>query len=480
MKILFAGSECYPFVKTGGLADVMGALPKALQAAGHDVRVILPNYSCIPQTYKENMRYMTHFYMDIGVTQGAYVGLLTLELEGITYYFIDNESYFSHGDPYADMADDVGRFAFFDKAVLAAMPVVDFYPDVIHCHDWQAGLIPVYLRTLFQDTRLARGAKSVLTIHNLRFQGIHSVDYLRNATGLPGHVFTVDGAVHNGNGNMMKGGIVYADWVTTVSETYAQEIMTPEYGEGLDGLLSFYHGKVSGIVNGIDNAVYDPATDEKIARKYDPRRVIAGKKANKLALQAELGLEQDGDKLVIGLISRLTDQKGLDLLGAVLEPLLDPYTQFVLLGTGEPGYEALFRRYEEDHKGQASCSILYSDERSRKIYAGADILLVPSRFEPCGLTQLMAQRYGALPLVRETGGLRDTVEPYNEFDQTGSGFSFDRYDAGLLLQSIDYAKKIYFTCRKDWDAMVRRVVKLDNSWANSAQRYIALYEGLVG
>lgn len=480
MKILFAGSECYPFVKTGGLADVMGALPKALTALGHDVRVILPNYGCIPDKFKSKMDYLCHFYMDIGVVGQKYVGVLTTVLDGITYYFVDNREYFDQGSPYTDMANDVGRFAFFDKAVLCILPVIDFLPDIIHCHDWQAGLIPVYLRTLFRDTQMAWQAKTVYTIHNLRFQGIHSINYLRDSSGLPGYVFNTDGLVHGRDANMMKGGVVFADWVTTVSETYAQEIMTREYGEGLDGLLSFYRGKVSGIVNGIDETVYDPAGDEKIFKKYTERTVISGKKANKLALQQELGLSEGADKLVIGLISRLTDQKGLDLVGAILEPLCDEFTQFVLLGTGDPHYEGLFRDYENAHKGQASCSIMYSDERSRKIYAGADIMLVPSRFEPCGLTQLMAQRYGALPLVRETGGLKDTVAPYNEVEETGTGFSFDRYDAELLLQTVNYAKEVYFTRRKSWDAMVRRVMKLDNSWNRSAQKYVELYQGLKG
>ena len=480
MKVLFAGSECYPFVKTGGLADVMGSLPKALKAQGIDVRVILPKYACISDEYKDKMQYITHFYMRLGSNPfEKYVGLMSLELDGITYYFIDNEDYYSYGNPYTDIINDIERYIFYCKAVLAALPVLDFLPDVIHCHDWQAALIPVYLRTLFKDTELAQGARTVFTIHNLRFQGIHSPNYIQSISGLPDKVFGIDDMLHNRDANMMKGGIVYSDKVTTVSETYAWEITTPEYGETLEGLLSYYRYKLCGIVNGIDYEVYNPAKDKYLYKHYGTRDFVRGKRENKLKLQEELGLEIDQNKFVIGLISRLTDQKGLDLVAETIDSMLDGNTQFVLIGTGDPWYEGMFRELEERCKGTVSSNIMYSEERARKLYAAADIVLVPSRFEPCGLTQLIAMRYGALPVVRETGGLRDTVQPYNEFEDSGNGFSFDRYDAGLLLGAVNYAKNVYYTDQKAWRGMVRRAMNKDYSWKNSAEKYRLLYEEIV-
>ncbi|MDO4960330.1 MAG: glycogen synthase GlgA [Eubacteriales bacterium] len=480
MKVLFAGSECYPFVKTGGLADVMGALPKALKAEGIDVRVILPKYACIADKYKEQMEYVTHFYMRLGANPfEKYVGIMTLELDGITYYFIDNEDYYSYGSPYTDMYNDIERYVFFCKAVLAVLPVVDFYPDIIHCHDWQAALIPVYLRTLFKDTPLAQNAKTVFTIHNLKFQGIHGPHYMQSVTGFPNYVFGMDDMLHNNDANMLKGGIVYSDMVTTVSETYAWEITTPEYGETLEGVLSFYQYKLVGIVNGIDYEVYDPATDKKLFKNYSSKDFVTGKRENKLKLQEECGLEVNQDKFVVGLISRLTDQKGLDLVAAIIDNVLDDNTQFIIIGTGDPWYENMFRDLEARYKGRVCANIMYSDERARKLYAAADIMLVPSRFEPCGLTQLMSFRYGALPVVRETGGLKDTVQPYNEFDETGNGFSFDRYDPGLLLNTINYAKTIYFTRQKSWRSIVRRAITADYSWKVSGKKYIEVYEQLM-
>lgn len=479
MKILFAGSECVPFVKTGGLADVMGALPKALAAKGCDVRVILPFYTCIPEKYRNMATPIAHFDMDLGSFPGKlYVGVLGLNLDGIQYYFIDNLDFFNQGNPYTNIANDIGRYAFFDKAVLAALPVIGFQPDIIHCHDWQAGLIPVYLRTLFKDTPIAR-AKTVMTIHNLRFQGNNETNIVRAITGLPDYVFNYRGICQGVDANMLKGGIVFSDMVTTVSKTYAEEIKTHEYGEQLEGVTSYYNRKLRGIVNGIDTVVYDPAKDKHIFKTFTSKTVINGKKANKLGIQKELGLVQDENKFVIALISRLTDQKGLDLVNAVINQILDKHTQFILIGTGEHHYEAMFRNLENTHKGQVSSNIMYSDERAHKVFAASDVMLVPSRFEPCGLTQLMAMRYGTLPIVRETGGLKDTVQPYNEYMESGTGFSFDRYDAGLLLNSINYAKTVYFTRRGSWDAMVKRAMKQDFSWGASAQVYCDMYKDLL-
>lgn len=480
MKVLFAGSECYPFVKTGGLGDVMSALPKALAAEGVDVRVIMPKYACIPEQYKEKMQHVCNFEMDISQDYVMkYVGIESLEMDGVTYYFVDNEEYFSNGNPYTNMAEDLGKFIFFDKAVLAALPVIGFTPDIIHCHDWQAGLIPVYLRTLFRDSEAGQHSKVIITIHNLKFQGQHELGLIKYLSALPDYVFTPDQLEINGDANMLKGALVYSDKITTVSNTYAGEIKSAEYGEYLDSVIRFHHMKLSGIVNGIDYEIWNPATDTKIAKQYSVNNVKGGKKANKLALQKELGLEEDENKFVIGLISRLTDQKGLDLVNAIFEQLIDGNTQFVLIGTGDPGYEDMFRYYEGAHKGTVSSNIMYSDERAHKVYAAADVMLVPSRFEPCGLTQLIAFRYGALPIVRETGGLKDTVQPYNEYEETGNGFSFDQYRADLLLNAINYAKTVYFTERKSWDAMVKRAMRTDHSWKASADQYIDLYNSLV-
>lgn len=477
MKVLFAGSECVPFVKTGGLADVMGALPKALAKEDCDVRVILPKYLCIPESYRNSMEYVTHFYMDLGHEPNKlHVGIMKLCMDGVTYYFIDNEEMFGSGSPYTTMSGDIRKFIFFDKAVLAALPVIEFIPDVIHCHDWQAGLIPVFLRTLFANTPVG-GARVIMTIHNLRFQGVANVDTVKYQSGLPERCFTVNDIIHDKDANMLKGGIVYADAVTTVSDTYAREITTPEYGEGLDKLMSYYRGKLSGIVNGIDNDIYNPETDKKIYRNYSSADAEDGKRENKIRLQEELGLQQDGGKFVIGLISRLTDQKGLDLISAVMDRILCPHTQFVLIGTGDHKYEECFRWFENTHRGQVCSNIMYSDDRAHKLYAAADIMLVPSKFEPCGLTQLMALRYGTLPVVRETGGLRDTVEPYNEYEDKGNGFSFDRYESGLLLGAINYAKTVYFTRHDAWKRLVARAMSADFSWERSAKRYLQLYKG---
>lgn len=485
-KVLFVGSECYPFIKTGGLADVMGALPKALAGDGYDVRVIIPKYGCLPQQYKDKMSHVCDFWMDLGCTGNHFVGVETFDMDGVTYYFLDDEDYFSWGSPYTNMYDDIERFIFFDKAVLAALPVIGWQPDVIHCHDWQAGLVPVFLRTLFYDTDLSRNAKCVITIHNLRFQGIRERSRIQEVSGLPNEAFALDKCGYSSaandyrqDANMLKGGIVYADRVTTVSDTYAYEIQTPEYGEDLDGIMRYHASKMVGIVNGIDYDVNNPKTDKHLPAKYSVNNVTKGKRENKLALQRELDLQQDPDKMVIGLISRLTNQKGLDLVGQIADTMVaDGNTQFVLLGTGDPEFEGMFRDLEWRHHGTVSCSIMYSGERSSKIYAAADAMLVPSRFEPCGLTQLISMRYGALPIVRETGGLRDTVEPYNEYDETGVGFSFNRYDAGLLLNSINYAKTVYFTRRSSWDAMVRRAMKRDFSWKTSAGKYEDLYQSM--
>ena len=475
-SIAFIGSECHPFVKTGGLGDVMYALPRQLVKLNCDVRVILPRYACIPQKFQEKMEYRGAFYMDLGNTgRNYYVGIMEYVCDGVVYDFIDNQEFFSTGNPYTNLVDDIPKYCFFSKAALAALNYLNWIPDIVHCHDWQAGLVPVYLRTLFKDSPVGH-ARSILTIHNLRFQGIYNIPTIKYWSGLPNEVFQM-GALKDGyqDANMLKGGIAYADRVTTVSGTYAGEIQTAEYGEHLEGHLRYHSGKLRGIVNGIDYDMWNPATDPALAENYELGNVLDHKMANKLALQKELGLEQNTDKFVIGLISRLTNQKGLDLVSSIIPQVLDGNTQVVVLGTGDREYEDTFRYYESAHRGTFCACIQYDEARAHRIYAGADALLVPSRFEPCGLTQLNAMHYGTLPIVRETGGLKDTVEPYNTFNGEGNGFTFDRYDAGLLLDAINRAKTLYFTNRYHWDEVVQRDMAKDVSWENSARQYKNLY-----
>ena len=475
-SVAFIGSECHPFVKTGGLGDVMYALPRELARLNCDVRVILPRYACIPQEYQDKMVYRGEFYMDLGNTgRNYYVGIMEYVNDGVVYDFIDNQEFFSSGNPYLNLVDDIPRYCFFSKAALAALNYMNWIPDIVHCHDWQAALVPVYLRTLFKNSPVGR-AKSILTIHNLRFQGVYNIPTIKYWSGLPDSVFNM-GALQQDyvEANMLKGGLAYADRITTVSGTYAYEIQTPEYGERLEDHLRYHNWKLRGIVNGIDYEMWNPETDPALAENYGLGNVLEHKMANKRALQRELGLEEDESKFVIGLISRLTNQKGLDLVSSIIPQVLDGNTQVIVLGTGDKQYEDTFRYYEGAYHGTFSACIQYDEARAHRIYAGSDALLVPSRFEPCGLTQLNAMHYGTLPIVRETGGLKDTVEPYNNFTGDGNGFTFDRYDAGLLLDAINRAKTVYFTNRYHWDEVVQRDMAKDVSWTNSAWQYRNLY-----
>ena len=479
-SIAFIGSECYPFVKTGGLGDVMYALPKALVKQNCDVKVIIPRYKCIPQKYQEKMVYKGSFQMNLCADgRSYYVGIMEYVWDGVVYDFIDNEEFFSSGNPYTNLIDDIPKYCYFAKAALAALNYLNWVPDIIHCHDWQAALVPVYLRTLFENTKLTT-AKTILTIHNLRFQGIYNIPTIRYWSGLPDYVFNKDALKVNYNdANMLKGGLAYANIITTVSNTYAGEIQTAYYGEKLDAHLRHHWRKLRGIVNGIDYDIWNTSTDSRLYANYDITNVLEKKRENKRKLQEELGLVQDDHKFVIGLISRLTDQKGLDLVNTILRQVMDEHTQFVVLGTGDDVYENSFRYYENAYKGNVCSNIMYDETRAHRIYAGADALLVPSQFEPCGLTQLIAMHYGTIPIVRETGGLKDTVEPYNMFTNTGNGFTFDRYDAGLLLDAINRAKTLFFTNRWCWDEMVQRDMDKNFSWENSAKQYKELYRELT-
>ena len=478
-NILFATSEAVPFIKTGGLADVAGALPKCFDKRYFDVRVILPKYACMKQEWKDKMEYITHFYMDLGY-KNCYVGIMHMEYDGIQFYFIDNEYYFSGPKPYDSAPWDLEKFAFFSKAVLSVLPVINFRPDVIHCHDWQTGLVPVYLHDSFQQNEFFWGIKTVMTIHNLKFQGVWDVKTVRGITGLSDYYFAPDKLEAYKDANFLKGGIVFADAVTTVSNTYAEEIKTPFYGERLDGLLCARSHDLRGIVNGIDYDVFNPETDACITQKYNAKNFRKEKVKNKIQLQRDLGLNEDPNAMLIGIVSRLTDQKGFDLIGCVLDELLTEMDiQLVVLGSGESQYENMFHHYQSKYPDKVSVHIGFTEERSHHIYAASDVLLMPSMFEPCGLAQMIAMRYGTLPIVRETGGLRDTVEPYNEYENTGCGFSFANFNAQEMADIVRYAYRVEHEHKTAWKELIYRAMDRNFSWNASAHAYEKLYDKLV-
>ncbi len=473
-KVLFVASECVPFIKTGGLADVVGSLPKCFNKEEFDVRVIIPKYQCMREDFKNQLQYVTHFYMELNWRQ-QYVGVLHLERDGIHYYFIDNEYYFSGPKPYGNIHEDIEKFAFFSRAALSALPLIGFQPDIVHCHDWQTGLVPVYLKDKFHEGPFFANMKSIMTIHNLKFQGIWDVKSVKDITGLPAYYFTPDKLEAYGDANYLKGGIVYADAVTTVSQTYAEEIKMPFYGEHLDGLMRARSNCLYGIVNGIDYDEYNPETDPFIAQHYNARTFRKEKIKNKRALQQELGLEQNDGRFLIGIVSRLTDQKGFDLIAYMMDEMCQQDLQFVILGTGEEKYENMFRHFAWKYPGKVSANIFYSEGLSHKIYAACDAFLMPSLFEPCGLSQLMSLRYGTIPIVRETGGLKDTVWPYNEYEGTGTGFSFANYNAHEMFNIVKYAMYVYYQKKREWNKLIDRAMAADFSWNTSAKKYAELY-----
>ena len=478
-NVLFVSSEAVPFIKTGGLADVAGSLPKYFDKERYDVRVMLPKYLCIPEKWRNQMKYVTHFYMDLA-WRSQYVGVLEMEYAGVHYYFIDNEFYFAGPKPYGYIHEDIEKFAFFSKAALSAMPLLNFKPDIVHCHDLQTGLVPVYMKERFHDGEFFRDMKSIMTIHNLKFQGIWDLKKVKDITGLPPYFFTSDKLEAYGDANYLKGGIVYADAVTTVSESYAQEIKTPFYGEHLDGLMRARSNCLTGIVNGIDYDEFNPETDKRIVANYNQKTFRKEKGKNKKALQQELGLEVNDKKFMIGIVSRLTDQKGFDLIAYMMDQICTEDVQLVVLGTGESQYENMFRHFAWKYPDRVSANIYYSEDMSHKIYASCDAFLMPSLFEPCGLSQLMSLRYGTVPIVRETGGLKDTVEPYNEYESTGTGFSFANYNAHEMMNTINYAKHVYYNNKREWNKIVDRGMLKDFSWTSSAGKYEKLYDNLLG
>lgn len=478
MKILFAASECMPFVKTGGLADVIGALPKEIIKTGADIRVILPLYRAIGQEVRERLEHVTYFYINLGWRR-QYVGIEKLVNDGVTFYFIDNEQYFGRDYIYGKGGDEGERFAFFSKAVLEALSKIDFVPDILNCHDWQTGLIPVLLKAQYQSLPLYKDIKTVFTIHNLQFQGLYPIHMTEELLSLGDWAYTADNLEFYGQASFIKGGIVFADRVTTVSPTYAEEILSPYYGERLDGLLRSRKQFLSGILNGIDTIEYDPESDALIDYNYTAD-TFADKVKNKLALQKELGLNEDANAPVIGLVSRLSNQKGLDLIERVLDSIMATGAQLVVLGMGESKYVDLFGWAQWKYAGRLAACFQMNHGLAHRIYAGADLFLMPSMFEPCGLSQLISLRYGTLPITRETGGLRDTVLSYNEFTGEGNGFTFFNYNAHDMLYVIERAVDTYKNKRDIFNGLAIRAMRGEYGWDQSAKKYLQLYESILG
>lgn len=478
-KVLMVSSEAVPYIKTGGLADVVGSLPRYVKREEYDVRVILPKYACMDQRFLPDLQFVCHFYVNLNWRK-QYAGIFKSEYKDITYYFVDNEFYFAGNNPYNNIHEDVEKFAFFSKAVLMALPYIDFCPDVIHCNDWQTGLLPVFLKTEFYQDNYYIGIKTVFSIHNMKFQGRWHVRDIMDVTGLPASIFTADKLESYGEANYLKGGCVYADAISTVSPSYAIDITTPEGGEGLDGLMSARRDSLYGIVNGIDYEDFNPMTDAAMVEHFSVKDVVKGKKANKRALQQSMGLPEKEDAFLIGMVSRLTDQKGFDLVAYVMEEMLSTMNvQFVVLGTGEYRFEEMFHYFQGKYPDKISSYIGYSEKKAHQIYASCDAFLMPSLFEPCGLSQMMSMRYGTIPIVRETGGLKDTVEPYNEFENKGTGFSFATYNAHDMMHVIQYAYRVFTGQKKQWEAIMKRAMEKDFSWNASARKYEELYDKLI-
>lgn len=474
MNILFAASECAPFVKTGGLGDVIGALPLSLTEEGANVSVVLPKYGDLSQHYKDQMEWIKSIEVPVG-WRSKFCGIEKYDYQGITVYFLDNEYYFKRHGSYG-FGDDGERFAFFSRAVLEALPYFENQPDLIHCHDWQTGLIPVLLKAHYEKHPFYENIKTVFTIHNLRYQGVYSKSVLSDLLDLSELYYHMDGLEFYGNVSYLKAGLAYADCLTTVSKTYAAEIQTPYYGENLDGFLRKRGTELSGIVNGIDDFSYNPERDEQIFMPYTDSE---GKMANKKHLQEILGLPVRDDVPIISIVTRLVDQKGIDLILHIFHEMMGQNVQFVVLGTGEQRYEDSFRYFMDVYPEKVSAQLYFDETMARKIYAGSDMFLMPSAFEPCGIGQLLAFRYGTLPIVRETGGLKDTVIPYNRFTGGGNGFSFANYNAHELLYTIEQAVSLYRFEPKKWKDLVARVMALDFSWTASSQQYLTLYKDLM-
>ena len=477
MKILFASPEVAPFIKTGGLADVAGSLPPSLAELGHDVRVILPLYEQIGEDWRSQMTFVKYYYVRLA-WRSIYCGLFQLERNGVTYYFVDNESYFKRQGIYGHF-DDAERFAYFSRAVIETPGQIDFKPDIIHCNDWQTALVPIYLlEERYRQNTLSR-TKSVFTIHNIEYQGRYGRDLLEDLFGLDESYFNENMLKFYDDISLVKGAVNAADYVTTVSPNYANELQFSFYAHGLEGVIAANRGKLRGILNGIDMKANDPSTRKDLAARFTSRN-HKGKAKCKAALQERLGLKVDPNVPIIACISRLVGHKGFELVCQAFRGIMDMEVQFVLLGTGEWGYEQFFRNAQNEYPGRVSANILYDGALSDAIYAGADLFLMPSIAEPCGLSQMFAMRYGTVPVVRMTGGLLDSVPAYNPEENTGLGFTFGSVDAGDMLGALYRAVGVYYDDKKAWDQLVTRDMEADFSWDRSAQEYVDVYRAITG
>lgn len=475
--ILFAAAESAPFVKTGGLGAVLGSLPKALRADDLKVSLVLPGYQCIGEEYHKAMKRVKVFALDLG-WRHTYVELCKLSLHGIDCYFIKNDDYFSGDQPYGEIWMDIEKYAFFAKAALEMLRFIGEQIDIIHCHDWQTGLIPVFMRTTYACSSYYSRIKVIMTIHNLKFQGICDIYRMKEITGLPDSAFSYDKLEYYGKANMLKGGIAYADLVTTVSKTYAEEIQTEEYGEGLHLLLSYRKEDLFGIVNGIDWDLYDPEKDPFVEYPYHVENYKEERPKNKKVLQETTGLSVR-DVFTMGIVSRLTEQKGFKLMEAAIDDLLKEGAQVYILGDGEQWIKDMVDRYKKAFPDQVYFAADYSDTIAKKIYAGCDLTLMPSRFEPCGLNQMMAMRYGCLPLVRATGGLKDTVEDDGALSAKGCGFVFESYEKAEFKECLLRAKQMYDDYPELWQERVAHAMRQDFSWESSAKVYRAIYDKIA-
>jgi len=474
MKVLFVASEVTPFCKTGGLADVAGSLPQAIAATGADVRVVVPLYEQVSAEWRRQMTFRTNITVRLA-WRNQYCGIFEMEKDGVTYYFIDNKYYFDRRELYGHF-DDGERYAFFSKACLDILPYIAFFPDVIHANDWQSALIPIYLKLMYQGDSRYAGIKTMFTIHNIQYQGRFDRSFLGDVIGLDERYFVNGLLEFDGGVCLMKGAIHCADRVTTVSRTYAEEICTAYYGHGLDPILCMEAHKVTGVVNGIDTVTIDPMTDKSLFCNFGVE-TMEDKLVNKTELQKLVGLKENAETPLIAIVSRLAGHKGMDLIAAVGEELLAEDVQLVVLGKGEYAFEQFFKGLQERYPGKCSANILFSADLANRIYAGADLFLMPSQSEPCGLSQMMAMRYGTVPIVRETGGLKDTVPAYNEFTGEGLGFSFANYNAHEMLETIRYALRTYHN-KSAWKTLMTRDMTTDFSWSRSGAEYYALYESM--
>ena len=477
MRILYVTGEAFPFCKTGGLADVAGSLPPALAKNGDQVAVILPLYGQIGQLWRQQMTFRRYIYVDLG-WRHEYCGLFSLESRGVTWYFVDNEHYFARSRLYGEF-DDGERFAFFSKAVIDLLPSLDWMPDVLHCNDWQTALVPVYLKDVATRWPEVRPIRTVFTIHNIEYQGRFGSDTVDQLFGLDRGWYD-DGTLQmDGDVNLMKGAMLMADAVTTVSPTYAAQLHDPAYAEGMASVVDMVGWKMHGVVNGIDTDSYDPAADLALPHHYDAEH-MAGKAACKAALQEELGLACEPDTPLIAMVTRLVGHKGLDLVQEAMDGIMATGCQFVVLGTGEWRYEDFFRQKSWQYGGRLSAQLAYSEALSRCIYAAADLFLMPSRSEPCGLSQMIAMRYGAVPIVRRTGGLADTVKSCQVGQEDGTGYLFESYEASAMLDVIGQATGLYRGDRNGFDTVRRRGMTADFTWDRSAVAYRQIYANLLG